>query len=84
LIEPWGKNSLRICATKKANIDTDNDWALLKPKKSKYRGSTEVKISISRDSAAIKNGKIKAKINKNGGMHLTQPIPMGCGFISLQ
>lgn len=58
-IEPWGKNSLRIRATKNAAMPAEN-WALLDAEKE------EVLIEYEEDSASIQNGKIKAVISKFG------------------
>ena len=60
LIEPWGKNSLRIRAWKCHEMPTE-PWALdSKPEK------TESIVKISQYSAQITNGNITAKINNIG------------------
>lgn len=58
-IEPWGKNSLRVRATKNAEM-TAQDWALLEPEK------CDAQIAIDGQRATIKNGKIKAELNEFG------------------
>ena len=61
-IEPWGDNSLRVRATKMAEMSEEN-WALQEEPK-----VTEPEIIIEEKSAAITNGKIKAVISKYGKM----------------
>lgn len=58
-IEPWGKNSLRIRSTKQAEF-INNDWALLPQE------SCEIEIKIENNEAYIENGKIHARIDKEG------------------
>jgi len=58
-IEPWGENSLRVRATKMAEMPKD-DWALLAPKPCKPL------IVISEEEASITNGKIRLSIVKSG------------------
>ena len=60
IIKPWGKNSLRVTASKLAQMP-DEDWALLKP-----QDNTEPVINIYEDGATIQNGKIRAEINLIG------------------
>ncbi|HIU77049.1 MAG TPA: DUF4968 domain-containing protein [Candidatus Pelethocola excrementipullorum] len=61
-IEPWGDNSLRVRATKMAEMSEEN-WALQEePVESKPE------IMIEENSATITNGKIKAVISKYGKM----------------
>lgn len=59
-IEPWGKNSFRIRATKNAEM-LDTAWALTQDK-----GKSNAIIEIGEDRAEIQNGKIKAGITKYG------------------
>ena len=59
-IEPWGKNSLRIRATKNPKFIEEN-WAL----QMKVRKTAPV-IDIGEDEASIINGKIKAVITRYG------------------
>jgi alpha-D-xyloside xylohydrolase len=64
-IEPWGKNSLRVRATKNAEMPytsgaTQTDWALLPPE------SCEPLITLQEGGALIRNGKIELRINKFG------------------
>jgi alpha-D-xyloside xylohydrolase len=61
-IQPWGQNSLRVRATKRANFE-QQDWALLEPEK------TSPKITISDDDGArIENGRIHATVSRLGKM----------------
>ncbi len=57
IIEPWGKNSLRVRASKMATMPVE-DWALLQPEK-----MSETTINIYEMDAEITNGNIRAKIN---------------------
>lgn len=59
-IEAWGKNALRIRATKE-NSMPEFSWALSEPPE-----KTEVIIEISEQNATIINGTIKAEISKYG------------------
>ena len=59
-IEPWGDNSLRVRATRKARISEDEHWALLP----QSCGRTE--ISIDGQEASIRNGTITARVNRFG------------------
>ena len=58
-IEPWGKNALRIRATKEAEMPLRN-WALMEPETS----CCEIKETL--EGAEITNGKIRATITKLG------------------
>ena len=58
-IEPWGKNALRIRATKNNRMDEEN-WALLSAVQQ------DAVIEIKEDGASIQNGKIKAVISRFG------------------
>lgn len=58
-IEPWGENSLRVRATKNAQMP-DEDWALLPPSQSKSS------ITLGEDYAEIENGKITARVSRFG------------------
>ena len=60
LIEPWGKNSLRVRATQRSEFIPDTDSALLEPE------DTEVQITIEGKKAVITNGKLTCKIMDNG------------------
>jgi alpha-D-xyloside xylohydrolase len=62
-IEPWGENSLRVRATKMAEIPGcgQDDWAL----KPLSKGSAP-DIEISEEEASIKNGKISLRITRAG------------------
>lgn len=59
-IEPWGKNSFRVRATKNAEM-IDTSWALTEEKP-----EAESIIEIGEDRAEIRNGKIRAGITKYG------------------
>jgi len=77
MVEPWGKNSLRIRVTQNAEL-ADDAWALLPPSESK----AEIKIDsppkaeaglalyagLGAPCARIRNGKIEARIDGNGRM----------------
>lgn len=60
LIEPWGENSLRVRASKLAEMPTE-DWALLPPAQ-----ACQPKIVVREDGGEITNGKIRAEINLIG------------------
>jgi len=59
-IEPWGENSLRVRASKMAQMP-DELWAL-----EGAPAGTDVKIEISSAGAFISNGKIRAEVNNIG------------------
>ena len=59
-IEPWGKNSLRVRATKMAEMGQEN-WALEMPVE-----ELAADIKIEENYAEIQNGKIRAVISKYG------------------
>lgn len=58
-IEPWGENSLRVRATTEA-VMPEMDWALLPAP------DTGAEITIEEKSASIVNGKLTAKVARNG------------------
>ncbi len=60
VIEPWGKNSLRVRATKLPQMDPE-DWALLPPQE-----HPAPVIETRKDGGSITNGKIRAEINLIG------------------
>ena len=60
IIEPWGKNSLRVRASKLAEMPSE-DWALLP-----LVQACQPEIIVREDGGEITNGKIKAKINLIG------------------
>lgn len=60
VIEPWGENSLRVRASKEAEMPEEK-WALTEPVK-----KTDSKVEIMKYSASITNGKIRAEINNIG------------------
>ena len=64
IIQPWGKNSLHVIASKLDQMP-DEDWTLLKP-----QDNTEPVINIYEDGATIQNGKIRAEINLIGKITL--------------
>ena len=61
-IEPWGKNSFRVRATKMAEMGLEN-WALEMPVE-----ELTAEIKIEDNFAEIRNGKIRAVISKYGKM----------------
>ena len=61
-IEPWGKNSFRVRATKMAEMGLEN-WALEIPVE-----ELTAEIKIEDNFAEIRNGKIRAVISKYGKM----------------
>lgn len=58
-IEPWGKNALRIRATKN-DVMPEENWALLE------LADEEVTIKLDEDKAYIQNGKVKAVVTRFG------------------
>lgn len=59
-IQPWGANSFRVRASKMAQMPGE-DWVLeMEPER------TVPEIRIEKDYAAIKNGKIEARISRYG------------------
>ncbi|MFI3211976.1 MAG: glycoside hydrolase family 31 protein [Eubacteriales bacterium] len=63
-IEGWGENSLRVRATKMAQMPME-EWALLEQEE------TEVEIKINEDgTASIQNGKITAKLTAMGKLSI--------------
>lgn len=59
IVEPWGENSLRVRASKMAEMPEEL-WALQEKRKGKGE------VSIGEYSAEIRNGKIRAVINNIG------------------
>jgi alpha-D-xyloside xylohydrolase len=60
IVEAWGKDSLRVRATKLHQLP-ENDWALIPPRE-KEAG----KVEVSGNFAVITNGKIRATVDRNG------------------
>ncbi len=60
-IEPWGRDSLRIRSTAGSEIRNDVVSALLAP-----TSAGEAEITIDQNSAAIRNGKITARVSSDG------------------
>ncbi|MBQ6321891.1 MAG: family 31 glucosidase, partial [Lachnospiraceae bacterium] len=58
-IEPWGKDSLRVRATKRNRME-DQNWALLDP------APCDAEIRISEHEAEIQNGRIRAVMTDAG------------------
>ena len=58
-IEPWGKNAIRIRATKN-DVMPEENWALLDV------ANDEVTVELKEDIASIQNGKVKAVVTKFG------------------
>lgn len=65
-IEPWGPNALRIRATYEPTLPTEN-WALSEP----LPEAKDVSVSVQDDRGSIRNGAIRAEINKRGKITLT-------------
>ena len=61
-LEPYGKDSLRFRSTRSLHIDTDLNWTLLPPQED------QAEISVDEECATIKNGKITAKVDGDGGI----------------
>ena len=59
VVEPWGKNSLRVRATLMQAIQ-EEDWALLPQEECKPA------ISVNEENAVIENGNIRAEIEPGG------------------
>lgn len=62
-IEPWGENSLRIRATKCAQMP-QRDWALLPPK------ACAAQITLDDAQARVANGRIEARLTAAGKLTL--------------
>ncbi len=60
LIEPWGKNSLRVRATQRHEFIADDNSALLAP------AETDAQITINGNAAVITNGKITCEVTGSG------------------
>ena len=60
-VEPWGPHSLRVRATQNAQMDVQEDWALLP----KPQGQSP-HIQIGPKGASIANGNITAQISNVG------------------
>jgi alpha-D-xyloside xylohydrolase len=67
LIEPWGKDSLRVRSTKSPEL-MDSQWALLSPV------DMESAIEIDEGSAIIQNDKIKAEISRYGRIRFLRSV----------
>lgn len=66
IIEAWGKDSVRIRATKCADFPSD-DWALMNPEIKNDEVTTPKTVcSITKEGANISNGKIRASITNDG------------------
>lgn len=59
-IEPWGKDAVRVRATKNAVMPA-NDWALTRQEEPK-----EAAVSIGEQGAELKNGKLRVHITLGG------------------
>ncbi len=59
-IEPWGKNALRVRATRQANMPQE-DWAL-----TEHPQDGNVEIHIDGQNASVRNGNITVTIGKGG------------------
>ncbi len=65
LIQPWGKNSFRVCASKMARMPEER-WAL-----TEEAGQSGGTVTIQAYAAEITNGKIRARINNIGKISFT-------------
>ena len=65
IVEPWGENSVRVRSAKNADMSgSDEDWALLPPK------IIEPEITISDNSASLKNGKLELRLDRFGQIQI--------------
>ena len=64
-IEPWGKDSLRVRATKMARMP-DEDWALLPPEECRAQ------IRVGQEEASIQNGRIRAVCSAAGRLRFEE------------
>lgn len=65
-IEPWGKNAVRVRATKNAQMPLD-DWALLpKSENDLEEGEKEIRIRITEAGGELINGKLKVFLTQGG------------------
>lgn len=60
IIQPWGKDSLRVTATKLHDLSVP-DWALLLPK-----DTAVANIEIHGRSATVTNGNVRVEVSKTG------------------
>lgn len=66
-IEPWGPNALRVRATHRAKLLTDQDWALShSSNNTKSTTNVTIKIEPKSTGGTITNGKITANISPRG------------------
>ena len=68
MIEPWGKDSLRLRASVGPKILMDFPGALLDP------ALSQTQIEISEDKAVIRNGKLTAEMLKDGHLRFVNNI----------
>lgn len=59
MVTPWGKNALRIRATKYPEF-TENDWALEEPVETKAETTIEIN---GKENASITNGRLCIKVD---------------------
>ena len=64
LIEPWGKNAMRVRATRYQDF-TGNNWAL-EEEVSESGKQAQIVISETGDTAQITNGRLKITVNQSG------------------
>lgn len=62
VIEPWGKNSLRVRATQRSGFLEDDDLSALLPNPEK----TQAKATAEGNGAVLTNGKIRAELSASG------------------
>ena len=77
LIEPWGKDSLRIRSTMEREL-VDRPWALTEKVKSE-----KAKIKIENGNGSISNGKIEARVNGNGIITLLKDVLFSFAIFSI-
>lgn len=66
-IEPWGLNALRVRATHRAKLPTDQNWALSHSSNNpKSTTNVTIKIEPKSTEGTITNGKITANISPRG------------------
>ena len=63
MVTPWGKNALRVRATKYPKF-TEHDWALEEP----VPVSGDVSVEIGDGEAAVTNGRLCLKVDGSGIM----------------
>src|SRR5699024_6630054 len=65
VVEPWGRNSVRVRATMRGEV-LDTDWALLAPEPADH---TEVSIEVHDRGATLRNGAIRVELETTSWFH---------------